>query len=182
MRLDRTFAFRGSRDYLHSTTVFADLVDLRGGDVTGIDMKFHRRTARQVSYTDDPRAADGAVAEWRDDRGRLYIVERGAGIEDRAPYDEAALERMLGIDGRVVRIPAETPGFTRFEGMVAGFKLLLNAVDAGAPRKYVFVRVRLAHSPQGTMQIHYARDIGSFFQGDVSEAGNPVGQIFFGVW
>ena len=32
------------------------------------------------------------------------------------------------------------------------------------------------------MEIRYVRDIGAFFQGDISERGKPLGQIFFGVW
>jgi len=182
VKIDREFQFRGNRDYLHSAAVFDDLLRLRGADATKIDLKFHRRTVQQVTYTDDPAAATRAVAEWSDSDGKLYIVERVEAIQERVPYDEPSLVGMLELDGRIVRIPADTPGFTRIEGLVAGFKLLLQTVHTGVERKYVFVRIRLDRCPEGAMEIHYARDIGAFFQGDISEAGKGIGQIFFGVW
>lgn len=182
MKVDRHFRFRGDREYLHSAAVFDDLAGLRGEDAARIDLKFHRRTVQQVSYSDEPRDAAGAVAEWSDRRGKLYVVERNEPMTERVPYDEPSLVRMLAVDGRTVRIPAATPGFTRIEGLVAGFKLLLQTVHAGIERKYVFVRIRVDHCPRDAMEIRYARDIGAFFQGDVSEAGHPMGQIFFGVW
>jgi hypothetical protein len=182
MKVDHTFTFRGSRGYLHGTSVFADLLQLRGTDATAIDLKFHRRTAHQVAYTDDPDLAGHAVAEWHDAQGKLFIVERDESIAERVPYDESRLANMLDMDGRMVRIPASTPGFTRFEALVASFKRLLETVHAGAQRKYVFVRVCLTHVPEGAMEIYYARDIGAFFQGDISVDGVRLGQIFFGEW
>jgi hypothetical protein len=182
MKVDRTFTFRGSRGYLHSTSVFADLLQLRGADATAIDLKFHRRTAHQVAYTDDPDLAGHAVAEWNDAQGKLFIIERDEPIAKREPYDESRLADMLEVSGRMVRIPASTPGFTRFEALVAGFKRLLETSPAGAQRKYAFVRVRLTQVPEGTMEICYTRDIGAFFQGDISADGVRLGQIFFGEW
>jgi hypothetical protein len=83
MKIDREFQFRGDRNYLHSAAVFDDLLKLRGADATKIDLKFHRRTVQQVTYTDDPEAAGRAVAEWSDSGGKLYIVEREDGISNR---------------------------------------------------------------------------------------------------
>lgn len=182
MKLDRTFPFRGGRDYLHSASVINDLLDVRGKNVTDIDLKFHRRTSQQVSYTDDPQAAANAVAEWNDSLGKLYLVERGEQINARVPYDEDALADLFEIDGREIRIPAQAHGFTRADAIVAAFKRLLQTVHAGIERKYVFVRIRLDRCPTAEMEIRYVRDIGAFFQGDISEHGKPVGQIFFGTW
>ena len=181
MRLDRTFQFRGNRDYLHSAAVLDDLLRIRR-DATNIDLKFHRRTVQQVGYTDEPQAAPDSIAEWSDSRGKLWLVERAERITERIPYDEPALVRMFGVDGRTVRIPAKTSGFSRADAMVAAFKHLLQTVHAGIERKYVFVRVRLDHLPGGAFEIRYVRDIGAFFQGDISEDGKVIGQIFFGVW
>lgn len=182
MKLDRTFPFRGGRDYLHSTSVINDLLEVRGKDVIDIDLKFHRRTSQQVSYTDEPQAATAAIAEWNDSLGKLYLIERGEQITARAPYDEDALAAPFEIEGRIIRVPEHTPGFTRPDAIIAAFKRLLHTVHAGVNRKYVFVRVRLTHCPEAAFEIRYARDIGAFFQGDISECGKPVGQIFFGVW
>ena len=181
MKIDRTFQFRGARDYLHSASVFDDLLQVRGMHSTRIDLKFHRRTARQVSYVDELSDQE-AVAEWSDSRGKLFVIERDECISDRVPYDEDGLAEQFEIEGRIARIPAELGPFTRMEAVIAGFKRLLQATYPGMQRKYVFVRVRLDRCPDTAMEIRYSRDIGAFFQGDLSASGKLVGQIFFGVW
>lgn len=181
MKLDRDFPFRGTRDYLHSASVFNDLLQLRGKNATRIDMKFHRRTDRQVSYTDELPVTE-PVAEWSDSRGKLFVIERQERIVERVPYDEDGLAARFEIDGRIVRIPDEIGSFTRMEAIIAGFKRLLQSVYPHVKRKYVFVRVRMDHCPDSAMEIRYSRDIGAFFQGDISADGAPIGQIFFGVW
>lgn len=180
MKLDRDLPFRGTRDYLHSTSVFNDLLQLRGKNATRIDMKFHRRTDRQVSYTDELPVTE-PVAEWSDNGGKILVVERDEKIVQRVPYDEDGLAAGLEIGGRIARIPEFLGPFTRFEALVAGFKRLLQTVHEDK-RKYAFVRVRMDHCPDSAMEIRYSRDIGAFFQGDISAEGAPIGQIFFGVW
>jgi len=182
MKLDRTFRFRGNRNYLHSASVINDLLSLRGENVRNIDLKFHRKTLHQVSYTDESQSAVDPVAEWSDAQGKLYLVEREERISEREPYDEQGLVGLLEADGKTVRIPAQTPNFTRADAIVAAFKHLLQTVYPDVERKYVFVRIRMDYCPSGAMEIRYVRDIGAFFQGDISEDRKAVGQIFFGVW
>lgn len=181
MKLDRTFQLRGSRDYLHSASVFDDLLQVRGKNSTHIDLKFHRRTDRQVSYTERSEGLE-PIAEWSDSNGRLLIVERDEPIVERVPYDEEGLAAQFEIEGRTARIPKDIGSFTRIEAVIAGFKRLLQSVYPDIKRKYVFVRIRLDHCPDAAVEIRYSRDIGAFFQGDISAEGKPVGQIFFGVW
>lgn len=180
MKLDRNFPFRGTRNYLHSTSLFNDLLQLRERHATSIDMKFHRRTDRQVSYIDELPGRE-PVAEWSDSGGKLFIVERDEPIVEREPYDEDGLAAQFEVAGRVTRIPAAIVPFTRIEALVAGFKRLLRSVHQDK-RRYAFVRVRLNHCPEAAMEIRYARDIGAFYQGDISADGKVIGQIFFGEW
>lgn len=183
MHLDRSFQFRGDRRYLHSASLFDDLLKLRGPEPTDIDMTFHRETAQQVSYVDQlPTPSCQPVADWRDSQGRVLVIERDEPMRDTTPYNEAELVQMLDVDQRTVHIPAEILGFSRIEALIAGFKHLLQSVYPEHVRKYVFVRVRLKHCPTGAVQITYARDIGGFFQGDILEDSARLGQIFFGVW
>jgi hypothetical protein len=182
MRLDRTFQFRGGRNYLHSTSVMNDLLAMRGAAVTNIDFKFHRRTSQQITYTDEPQLAGSPVAEWSDTLGRLFLVEREELISERTPYDEEKLVDFSNVAGRLISVPAYTPGFTRTDAIVAAFKYLLRTAHADFDRKYAFVRIRLQYCPIGAFEIRYVRDIGAFFQGDISQDGNGIGQIFFGVW
>jgi hypothetical protein len=183
MKTDRTFTFRGDRQYLQSASLFDDLIRFRGAHARDIDFRFSHKTDRQVSYVDSrPEAGERVVAEWTDAGGQLFAVERGEPIRESLPYDEPSLVRLLRVEGRTVEIPADIHGFSRIEALVAAFKHLLLCTYPGIRRKYVFVRIRLKHEPQGASQITYARDIGAFFQGDIRENGEIVGQIFFGVW
>lgn len=184
MNINRTFRFRGSRTYLHSTSLFDDILKVRGGDATRIDMVFHRRTDHQVSYVDTrPANPEALVVEWRDAAGALYVVERDAPITEREPYDEAGLAGLCTVDGRTVTVPPDIQLFTPIEAIIASFKRLLHEcreLPAGA--QYAFVRVRLQRCPRSAMRIVYTRNVGAFLQGDISEQGTGIGQIFFGVW
>lgn len=183
MKTDRTFTFRGDRQYLQSASLFDDLIRFRGPESTDIDFRFSHKTDRQVSYVDTrPDAGERVVAEWSDSQGQLFAVERDDPIRESLPYDEPALVRLLRIEGRTVHVPADIGAFTRIEALVAAFKHLLLSTYPDIRRKYVFVRIRLTHEPQGATDITYARDIGAFFQGDIRENGQLLGQIFFGVW
>lgn len=183
-RLDRTFEFRGTRNYLHSTSLFDDLIALRGGggDVRDVDFRFHHKSGNQVSYVDAPADGETVVAEWTDSRGKVFVVERPEPIVRSAPYDEPALGARLAVDGDCIRIPADIGPFTRIEALVAGFKLLLQRRFPETPRNYVFVRSRLRFLPEQAMDVCFARTIGEFFQADIRADGTHVGQIFFGEW
>lgn len=183
MKTDRTFSFRGDRQYLQSASLFDDLIRFRGPHARDIDFRFSHKTDKQVSYLDArPEAGERVIAEWSDAGGRLFAVERDEPIYESRPYDEPALVRLLRVDGRTVHVPADIGAFTRIEALVAAFKHLLLSTYPDIRRKYVFVRIRLKHEPQGASEITYARDIGTFFQGDIRENGEMVGQIFFGIW
>jgi hypothetical protein len=184
VRSDRHFTFKAKRDYLHSTSLFDDLVAFRGTSARQIDFRFSHKTGQQVSYLDTPpEPTDVLVAEWSDVGGRLYVVERDEPIRQAVPYDEAALVSRFALDGRTVHIPAALGDFSPIDALVAGFKhLLLQVSPLEAGRKHAFVRIRLAHVPEGAASITYTRDIGAFSQGDIFEGGKSLGQIFFGVW
>ena len=127
MRLDRDFAFRGSRDYLHSTTVMNDLLRLRGGAPGGFDFRFDKRTDRQVRFQDEaPAEGEALVGTWRDAAGTIHIVERGERIARSEPYDEDGLASRLEFGDNAVDLPAELPGHTPTEAIVAAFKAMLS--------------------------------------------------------
>lgn len=177
------FAFRGDRKYLQSATLFDDLVARRGDAARDIDLRFARRTDRQVRYlAQRPDEGESLVAEWHDEGGDVFVVEGNAPIERSEPYDEPSLVAGFRFAGRTVDVPADIGRFSRIEAIVAAFKHLLHRVYPDVARKYVFVRIRLAKLPEGALRIVYARDIGRFFQGDIVEGDRTVGQIFFGVW
>jgi hypothetical protein len=183
MELDRELAFKGGRTYLHSTTLFDDIVALRGDDLRGIDFRFNHKTARQVRYQSAPPAGDQVgVGIWRDHLGEFHIVERDAPVTRRQPYDEDALADLFAFAGRHVEVPADVGGHSAVEAIVAGFKALLQRTVAGRDARLAFVRLRLASLPRLPLAIRFGRRIGEFYQGDILLAGEPAGQIFFGEW
>ena len=183
MALDRDFAFRGSRNYLHSTTVMNDLLRLRDGAPGGFDFRFDRRTDRQVRFQDEaPAAGETLVGSWRDAAGIVHVVERDERIACSEPYDEDGLAERLVFAGNAVELPAELPGYTPVEAIVAAFKALLRRGPAGAEAKVAFVRLACNASPALPLRIVYSRRLGDFFQGDIEAAGKPLGRIHFGEW
>lgn len=183
MRLDPDFAFRGSRDYLHSTSVMNALLRLRDGAPGGFDFRFDRRTGHQVRFQDEaPAAGEIPVGTWRDGAGVVHIVERNARIERAEPYDEDGLAARLAFDGGAVDLPAELPGYTAVEAIVAGFKALLRRGPAGPVAKLAFVRLACNATPALPARIVYTRRLGDFFQGEIESGGSRVGRIHFGEW
>lgn len=183
MRIDRELTFKGSRTYLHSTTVFDDLLRLQGEPAGALDFRFDRRTDRQVRYQSDPPPAGGQVASWHDAAGgaTIYVVEGDEPITRAVPYDEDGLASRLTFADRHVELPAHIDDYSLIEAIVAGYKaLLLRTVAPGA--RLAFVRLRLSRMPALPLEIHFSRRIGEFFQGDIRADGQPVGQIFFGEW
>lgn len=183
MNLDRELSFKGGRKYLHSTTVFDDLLSLRAGDLRSIDFTFDKRTDHQVRYQDTPPTArESLVATWRDADGAVYVVERDALITGSAPYDEDGLAGGFSFGERSVRLPAHAGDNSLIEAIVAGFKALLLRSVAGPGAKLAFVRIRLPRLPVLPVEIRYSRRIGEFYQGDILVDDKPAGQIFFGEW
>jgi hypothetical protein len=183
MELDPDFAFRGSRNYLHSTTVMNELLRLHDGAPGGFDFRFDRRSDHQVRFQDHaPAEGEVVVGTWRDATGTVHIVERDARIERAEPYDEDGLASRLEFNGNVVDLPAELPGYTPLEAIVAAFKVLLRRGPAGSDAKMAFVRLACNATPTLPLRITFSRRLGDFFQGDIEAAGKPLGRIHFGEW
>lgn len=182
MNLDRDMSFKGGRTYLHSTTLFDDLIKLKGSSVGAIDFKFDKRTHQQVRYQLEPPADGVAVATWRDREGVTYVVERGEAITEAVPYDEDGLADRFAFSEQSVALPVDVGGNSLIEAVVAGFKALLQRTVAGKGSKLAFVRLRLSVLPALPLDIRFSRRIGEFYQGDIHAEGKHVGQIFFGEW
>lgn len=180
---DPRWAFKGSRDYLHSTTVFDRLIAEVGGDPLKLDFRFNRRTDRQCVITAArPTDETRIVAAYSDADHRLYVISTDAPITERVPYDEDGLAKNFEIAGSVVRLAGVAPGFSFIECTVAAYKRLLLSMQEH-PRRFAFVRISLTHLPRGAYAVGFDRKLsGDFYQGTLSENGAPIGRIFFGEW
>lgn len=176
------FVFRGSRDYLHSTTVFDYILSEVRGQPSRIDFKFNRRTDRVCALTRHKPSEDKPpVAIYTDSRQTLYIVESGLAITERVPYDEDGLAKNFCIDGHVIHVPAASSGNSFIECVVAAYKRLL--LDLHGKHRFAFVRISLERLPQGAFAVEFARKLsGDFYEGSIEQDGNRVGRIFFGEW
>ena len=183
MNLDRTFTFRGGRNYLHSASVLDDLLALRPRGRDGFDFRFEHRTAMQVRYQDAPPADRSAlVAVWTDADGAVYVVAGDRPITAMVPYDEDGLAQRFEFLPGEVRVPADLAGYTTVEAIIAAFKALLRAGAAGPSVKVVFVRMKCRRLPALPLRIAYARRIGDFYQGDIHDRDGLAGQIYYGEW
>jgi hypothetical protein len=183
MELEPDFAFRGSRDYLHSTTLMNELLRQRNGAPAGFDFRFDRRTDRQVRFQDQaPAQGQALVGIWRDAAGSVHVVERDERISRAEPYDEDGLANRLQFGENAVDLPAELPGYTPVEAIVAAFKALLRRGPAGPGAKVAFVRLACNATLALPLRIVFSRRLGDFFQGDIESAGKSIGRIHFGEW
>lgn len=174
--------FKGSRDYLHSTTVFDCLLGEVGPDPKKIDFRFNLRTGRVcVLTTVKPPEEKPPVAIYTDARQTLYVVETGEAIQERVPYDEDGLGARFRLEGRTIHVPAGIGGHSFIECVVAAYKRLL--ISLVGKHRYAFVRMTLDQVPRGAFRVEYARQLsGGFYQGTIAENDKAVGRIFFGRW
>ncbi len=176
------FAFKGRRDYLHSTTVFDYILGEIGGEPRKIDFKFNKRTDRVCVLTDYKPAQDATpVVTYTDSERTLYMIETGTGISEHVPYDEDDLAKSFHIECRMIHIPAGVRSNSFIECVVAAYKRLL--LDLHGKHRFAFARICLEHIPQAAFTVEYTRKLsGGFYQGAISENGRAIGRIFFGEW
>jgi hypothetical protein len=183
MELSRNLSFKGGRNYLAGTTVFDDIVALRGRSIRGIDFRFNHKTDRQVSYQSaSPTEGQVSVGTWRDDQEAFHIVERDTPITARVPFDEDDLVKNFVFEPGRVAMPADIAANSTIEAIVAGYKQLLLRSVMNHQAHLAFVRLRLPAVPTLPLEIRFSRRLGEFYQGDLIKDSKPAGQIFFGEW
>jgi hypothetical protein len=138
--------FRGERDYVHSTDLFAALDEL-AGSILGPDaylkmLTLRRRAYRQVAvrFQPDPgafgtftfAASEGAVEGW--------LMEDPGPITRRIAFDEGAIaQQAICGQGRVL-LQSPVTGYDPFEQLVVLFKLLC---AQSLPGKWLFTSITL---------------------------------------
>ncbi len=174
------FVFKATRDYLHSTTLFDMILEQAEPAPERIDFRFARRTDRVCRIVAEPPSQDKLVASYADSTHKFYAVETPEPITERVPYDEDALAVHFRLDGRAIQA-GPVPGYSFIECVVAAYKRLL--ISLHGKHRFAFVRLSLAHVPQGPFTIVFARELGGgFYQGTISDGGTEIGSIFFGKW
>lgn len=149
-----TVTFRGSRNYVHSTTLYEEL--LVGANSIGpvidgpIQLKLRRLLTNQPEFryaqTLNALPADAPVIfsiEIASVSWRGVVVERDAPVLDRKPYDEQPIWQLAKMEGQAVRFEGQT-GLRPVE-VVTALNLLLhqNLFSVAEDRKWYLARIEL---------------------------------------
>ena len=130
--------FRGGRDYVHSTDLFAALEDL-AGDFSASRGRLKSLTLRRRAYRQvvvdfrPPTDAFGSFALALPDQIlNGWLAESAAPITRHIEFDEARISQAaISEPGRVI-LPTPVKGFSPFEQTVVLFKMLCAQIHSGA--------------------------------------------------
>ena len=179
------FAFRGERDYLHSTTVFDFLLQHDSAPET-IEFVFHEMTSRQCEClpAQDSESPNAHVATYRSAGLTCFLYESDAPITLRYTCNEKSiLERVAIAQSTTTFDFPPVEGATYIESVVAAYKDLLLRSVAEFSGKPIFGRMNLRYVPtEGNCQVRHRRVMGGkFFQADLAHQEQSIGQLYYGV-
>jgi len=180
------FKFRGSRDYLHSSTMFDYLVP-QDPAPAGIDFAVHKMTECQCEVVDveDESRRDHLIATYRSDGMERFFYELpDKPLSDRYACNEldicAAAKRE---DQAMVFTVPPIEGASFIESAVGVYKHLVQAITPGLNGKLVYATMSLRRIPaNGECQVAHRRAIkGGFYQATLSHNGEALGKLVFGL-
>jgi len=179
------FLFRGSRTYLHSSTIY-DYLLARDPQPVDVDFAVHKMTDRQCTVSADPQAAgdDTLVATYRSAGLTCYLHETEQRIQGTYLCNENEICEHTTIEGSTARLampPIERATF--IESVVGAYKKLLQVLHPDLTGKLVFARMTVAHVPHdGHCQIQHRRKIGAkYFESRLFHEDTPLGKLIFGL-
>jgi hypothetical protein len=188
-------AFRAHRDYLHSTTLYKEL--MAGAAVAGlvpdgaIELRVRRlvRCQPELRYSRSPIAVAGdapAVFSLRAS-GAVWqgaVVEREPPIRDREPYDETPIANRAVTEGTAIRLSSDT-GMQPIE-VITSLTLLLHQrlFTLASDRKWYLARIELTRplkpDDADTIRLELVRRFGTTMTRSSIAAGDePLGHIEF---
>jgi hypothetical protein len=179
------FLFRGSRTYLHSSTIF-DYLLTRDPKPVDIDFAVHKMTDRQCTVSTEPQAAgdDMLVATYRSARLTYYLHETEQQIQGSYLCIENEICEHTTFEGATASLvmpPIE--GATFIESVVGVYKKLLQVLHPDLTGKLVFARMTVTHVPNdGHCQVQQRRKIGAnYFESRLFHEDTPLGKLIFGL-
>ena len=177
------FAIKGSRDYLSGSIVFDFIVKRLAPDPRDLDLVFHKKTLNNCLFSETLPADAALVAKYRDAQRTVYVLETPEVIQKRVEYPEEKIVAACRFDGAAAEVPAEIPGFSFIEKLVAAYKQILQTMHKGENHRFIFVQLRLKRIPAGVFSLRHERRLGNgFFQAAVLEGAERLGTVFFNEW
>lgn len=150
-------AFRGSREYVHSTDLYEEIMagaESAGHVVEGpIDLRIRTRLTRRPIYafaplTDVPDKHAPATCTFRSGAWQwsVTIRESAETVSARKPYDETLACRFSRIDGRTIELTAPT-GMRPIECLTAlGVALHKAALPPPVGKRWMLAQLTLARA------------------------------------
>ena len=175
--------FRGGRDYIHSTDLFAALDALAGKFLAPRaylkNLTLRRQAHRQVAAHFLPRPdAFGSFALALPHQAlEGWLVESSAPITRRIAFDETGILRAAVSEPGRIFLPAPVEGFNGFEQMIVLFKMLCAQIHPGA---WLFTGIDLDRSLNGKASLavsHTQTVLDRLVDATLDQDGVTVGRV-----
>jgi hypothetical protein len=173
--------FRGRRDYVHSTDLFAALDALAGTFSPGAypQSLVLRRQARcqvEAHFSPHPAAFGTFVLASPRHTAQGWLVERGSPITRRIAFDETVISSEAVAEPGHVFLPAPVAGYSAFEQMIVLFKMLCAQSRAGA---WLFTTLELERPLRDGAALGLTRTqmvLNRLVDADLDQDGQPAGR------
>jgi hypothetical protein len=179
--------FRGERDYLHSTTMLHFIhheLAIEDDHCKNIDFSCRRFSDKVVylSNFNDVSVDDSRiVGEYRDTNHHVHIMESDEPLSKRYVYNEEDITSRCLIEDGSLFIPDVIPGFTMFECIIAGYKMLLKKLFRQQSGSFFFIRAQLNEIPKKAVKITFNRLISKiYYQSSVFCEERKIGMVIYG--
>jgi hypothetical protein len=174
---------RGSRDYVHSTDLFAALDDLAGKFLAPRAylkrLALRRQARRQVAahFFPHPDAFGSFALALPHETLEGWLVESSAPITRRIVFDEMAISQAAVSEPGRVFLPAPIKGFSGFEQMIVLFKMLCAQSHPGT---WLFTGIDLDRDLGGetSLAVRHAQTVlDRLVDAHLDQDGETVGRV-----
>ncbi|WP_163340995.1 hypothetical protein [Desulfopila sp. IMCC35008] len=184
MNVDNSYyCYKGARNYVHSTEIFNSIIfGLAYGDQKNIDFSLSTQLKNEWELTSiKPVGEVQVVGYFKLAKTTFYILETTNPVSRRVVDKEQSILDASMIEAASISIPFGSIGCTAIEGIVSGFKLLLqNEVYKETMKKYLFMRVTLKYIPDESVTVLFKRRFGKkFLEGEIFCKEVQIGKIYF---
>lgn len=183
VRIALDIPFRGARDYVHSTDLFAALDELSGSflgpDAYLKSLTLRRRACRSVAarFCPDPDAFGTftfAASQWVVEG---WLTEDPAPINRRIVFDEAAIAQQAVCGQGRVLLQSPVTGFDPFEQLIVLFKMLCAQSHPG-PWLFTSIALNQPLSRQAALSVNRTQLVlGRMVEAVLSQNGLPAGRM-----
>lgn len=195
--VDLNLPYKGDRNYLHGTDMYAETVRVLNGVkpeiLTGKCRLVIHNVARQqcrLLYTflsDTAKRPENLIAEFNfisnTDHLAAWLVETSRSVTDRIPYPESQITEKCIISDRSIKLTGKTR-FSAIEELVAMNKLLHMTQYPPGESRWYFTRIDLDRlltaNDAGNLQVNLKQNFNNrLTQSEVISHDQIIGHIYF---